>query len=261
MSPSETGGTRPSKRYLRWTLNERVQHWTLAVTFLLLVITGFALKYPEAWWVRPFLGVEWQFNLRGLLHRVAGTVFLALGVYHISYMLGTRRGRELRAAFRPRPQDLRDLVHNVSYNLGLRRQRPAFAHFTYMEKVEYLALIWGAVIMGVSGLMLWFEEVTLLLFPKWVLDLVTVIHLYEAWLASLAILVWHFYYVILNPDVYPLNTSMIDGMISEEALREEHFLEWQALQSGEKQQTSESNKAQKRQAIGKIGAAHGRPSD
>lgn len=228
------------KSYIRWSVNERMQHWLLAVSFTILVLTGFALKYPESWWVRPFTVVAWFSDLRGLLHRIAGGAFLLLGFYHIFYMLGTKRGRQLFNAFIPRLQDIRDLSQNLSYNLGLLKHSPKFGHFSYMEKAEYLALIWGAVIMGVTGLMLWFENITLILFPKWVIDLVTVIHLYEAWLATLAIVVWHFYYVIFKPDVYPMNTSMIDGKLTEKEMREEYFLEWEELQNLlEKQRESE----------------------
>lgn len=236
--PIESNG----RRYLRWTQNERIQHWTLAVSFILLVITGFALKYPESWWVRSFAGIEWLFDLRGLLHRIAGAVFLALGVYHVVYLAATERGRRLWSAFIPRMQDLRHFTQNIGFNLGLRKQAPQFDHFSYMEKAEYFALLWGAVIMGVTGLMLWFENITLTFFAKWVIDLVTVIHLYEAWLATLAIVVWHFYYVIFNPDVYPLNTSMVDGKISEKEMRDEYFMEWQRLQGDENEEGAESDK-------------------
>lgn len=218
------------KYYLRWTRNERIQHWVLAASFILLVLTGFGLKYPDAWWVRPLSGVPGLFNLRGLLHRAAGAVLLALGVYHVLYMIGSRRGRQLSDVMRPKLQDIRDFKDNIGYNLGLKRQGPRFHHFSYMEKAEYFALIWGTVIMGVTGLMLWFDGITLRFFEKWVIDLVTVIHLYEAWLATLAIIVWHFYYVIFNPDVYPLNRTMVDGNISEEELRHEYHLEWLELQ-------------------------------
>ncbi|MFQ5605534.1 MAG: formate dehydrogenase subunit gamma [bacterium] len=224
------------KAYVRWTLNERIQHWIMAASFILLVLTGFGLKYPEAWWVRPFAGIEWLFDLRGLLHRIAGAIFILLGFYHTWYMLGTRRGRSLTSAFLPKVQDLRDLSQNISYNLGLSKHPPKFGHFSYMEKAEYLALIWGAVVMGVTGLLLWFDGITLKFFSKWIIDLLTVIHLYEAWLATLAIVVWHFYYVILNPDIYPLNTSMVDGKITEKEFRDEYYLEWLAMQENSKEE-------------------------
>jgi hypothetical protein len=73
-----------------------------------------------------------------------------------------------------------------------------------------------------TGLLLWFVNLTLRLFPLWVVDLLTLVHYYEAWLATLAILVWHFYFVIFNPDVYPMNWSWITGVISEDMLRHEH---------------------------------------
>lgn len=229
---TDQDGRRP-RRYLRWTKSERIQHWVLAASFVVLVITGFALKYPEAWWVRPFIGSQFVADLRGLLHRIAGTTFLVLGVYHLGYLLFSWRGRSQIRALRPRLRDVTDGLKNFAYNLGLARQRPQFGHYSYVEKAEYWALIWGAVIMGGTGLMLWFEEWTLALFPKWVIDLVTVIHLYEAWLATLAIVVWHFYSVIFRPDVYPVDLSMITGEISEEALREEHALEFLELQRGQ----------------------------
>jgi len=223
--------------YIRWSLNERVQHWSLASSFILLVITGFALKYPDSWWVTPISGVDWLFDLRGLIHRICGAVFLGLGVYHAAYMFGSHRGRQLVSAFRPGLKDLQDAAQNISYNLGFSKHPPQFSHFSYMEKAEYLALIWGAVIMGATGLMLWFENTTLRFFPKWTIDLVTVIHLYEAWLATLAIVVWHLYYVIINPDVYPLNTSMVNGKLTEKEMRDEYFLEWEALQKSDGETT------------------------
>lgn len=216
--------------YIRWTLNERFQHWALAISFIVLVITGFQLKYPDAWWTKPFVGGEWLFNLRGLLHRISGSVTLLIGVYHIVYMLATKRGRKLSQELLPRKQDLRDFVQNIAYNFGRKQEPPQFGHFSYMEKTEYFALIWGTIIMGLTGLMLWFEGLTLALFSRWVIDLLTVIHLYEAWLATLAIVVWHFYYVIFNPEVYPVNTSMFDGKISDKMMRYEHTLEWQQHQ-------------------------------
>jgi formate dehydrogenase gamma subunit len=224
--------------HVRWSTDERVQHWILAASFFLLVVTGFALKYPEVWWAKEFVGFGWLFNLRGLVHRIAGASFLVLGIYHLYYMFFTRRGRSLTRAMAILARDIRDVSDNVLYYSGLRTSPPRFDHFNYMEKVEYYALLWGTVVMGCTGLMLWFNEITLALFPRWVIDLVTVVHLYEAWLATLAIAVWHFYFVIFNPDVYPVNTSMINGYISDEHLRDEYSLEWERLHRPTESKTS-----------------------
>lgn len=218
------------KRYLRWTLNERLQHWIMAVSFIMLVLTGFGLKYPNAWWVQPIIRLDHLAALRGTVHRIFAAIFMLLGIYHIFYITLTKRGRALGKAFIPGIQDLRDFLQNIAYNFGFRKHPPVFGHFSYIEKAEYLALIWGTIIMGISGLMLWFNELTLKFFPKWILDLMTVIHFYEAWLATLAIVVWHFYYVIFNPDTYPLNKSMIDGRLTEKEMRHEYFREWEELE-------------------------------
>ena len=62
------------------------------------------------------------------------------------------------------------------------------------------------------------------LLPKAWLDIATSVHFYEALLATLAILVWHFYSVIFDPDVYPLNTAFLTERKVEEPAEEETAL-------------------------------------
>ena len=89
------------------------------------------------------------------------------------------------------------------------------------------------VIMGVTGAGLWFEWLTLKFLPLWWIQIFTTIHYFEAWLATLAIIVWHFYAVIFNPEVYPLNTSMVSGWISEHHMAIEHGRELARIQAAE----------------------------
>ena len=88
---------------------------------------------------------------------------------------------------------------------------PALAEHSYIEKAEYWAVVWGAVVMILSGVTLWANDLALAWMPKSILDVATSVHFYEAVLATLAILVWHFYSVIFDPDVYPLDTAAITG--------------------------------------------------
>lgn len=225
--------------YLRWTKAERVQHWILAVAFFLLVATGFALKYPESWWAWPFVYAG-NIDLRGILHRAAATAYIALSLYHILYLIFSARGRAQFRALMIRLQDLRDLAWQVRRNLGKHAPAPEYGHFTYWEKIEYWALIWGTVVMVVTGLLLWFENISLRYLPLWALDVATVIHLYEAILASVSILVWHFYFVIFDPNVYPLNFSMVNGYLTQQQMEEEHAGELQELlQRKEKEKEEE----------------------
>ena len=80
-----------------------------------------------------------------------------------------------------------------------------------MEKAEYWAVVWGAAVMILSGVMLWASDFAMAWLPKSLLDVATAVHFYEAVLATLAILVWHFYSVIFDPDVYPLDTAALTG--------------------------------------------------
>jgi len=106
---------------------------------------------------------------------------------------------------------VREGLLNFAYNLGLRRARPQLSSHGYVEKAEYWAVVWGAVVMILTGLMLWANEFTLKWLPKSVLDVATAVHFYEAVLAGLAIVVWHLYSVIFDPDVYPMETAWLTG--------------------------------------------------
>lgn len=220
--------------YLRMTLHERLQHGALVVSFVVLVVTGFMLRYPEAWWVVAIRGVSTgAFEWRGLIHRVAGVALIAAGFWHGCYLAGTAAGRALFRDLLPRRRDFTDPFRVLRYNLGLARAKPAFGRFSYIEKIEYWAMLWGSVVMGVTGLILWFDNTSMGLLTKLGFDISRTIHLYEAVLATLAIIVWHFYFVIFNPDVYPMNLAWLTGWMSEREMREEHPLELARLRPPE----------------------------
>ncbi len=218
----------PQNWFARMSAAERWQHGLLFVSFTILVYTGFALKFPETWLFRWLVALENGNALRGWIHRSAALVMIATSLWHLVYLL-TRRGRLQLMAMLPKFEDVKEVAQNIGYLLGLRREPPHFGRFSYIEKAEYWALIWGTLVMATTGLVLWFENITLRFLPKWALDVATLVHYYEAWLATLAILVWHFYYVIFNPDVYPMNWTWLTGKISEEALRHEHPREYEEL--------------------------------
>lgn len=217
----------------RMTRFERWQHGLLLVSFAVLVYTGFALKFPESWLFRWLVALEKGYAIRSWVHRGAAILLVATALLHVTYLL-TRRGRIQLGRVRPVWQDVKDVVGNLAFLLGLRGEKPLFGHFSYVEKAEYWAVVWGSLVMIGTGFMLWFENETLRYLPKWALDVATVVHYYEAWLATLAIAVWHLYAVIFNPDVYPMNWTWLTGKISREQLREEHPGEFEGLrQQGE----------------------------
>jgi cytochrome b subunit of formate dehydrogenase len=223
-------GNVPHRLHLRMTVNERLQHAVLGISFVLLVVTGFMLRYPEAWWVDLLRRMsDHMFEWRGLLHRIAGVVMILCGVWHAVYLAATERGRQLFRDVLPRWSDVTDLLGTVRYNLGMAAHKPLYARFSYVEKAEYWAMIWGTFLMTLTGFLLWFDNFTMGLFTKLGFDIFRIVHFYEAVLATLAIIVWHFYAVIFNPDVYPMNMAWLTGKMSEEEMLHEHPLELQRI--------------------------------
>jgi formate dehydrogenase gamma subunit len=211
---------------LRMSLSHRWQHAVLALSFIILTVTGLALRFPDSG-LAAMLGSSEA--ARRWTHRMAGIVMLLTGLYHLIHVLTTREGRRLVNDLLPVKKDLTDLMCAVRYLLGLSAAKPQIGRFGYTEKMEYWAVIWGTIIMGVTGLMIWFKLDVTMFLPRWVVDVALTIHYYEAVLACLAILVWHFYHVIFDPDIYPLNTACWDGRMSEEWQKHEHPLENQML--------------------------------
>ena len=206
----------------RMNLSQRLQHALLAVSFIVLAITGFALKFPDSWLARAMGSSE---PFRRWSHRIAAIVLLAVGACHIVYLLATRDGRQLVKDLLPVKKDLADAWAAVRYLTGLSQDKPKIARFGYAEKMEYWAVIWGTIIMGVTGIMVWFKIDVTRLLPRWAVEVALTIHYYEAVLACLAIVVWHFYHVMFDPDVYPVNLACWDGKVSEHWQAEEHPLE------------------------------------
>ncbi|HUA62284.1 MAG TPA: cytochrome b/b6 domain-containing protein [Verrucomicrobiae bacterium] len=190
---------------------ERVQHAVMAISFITLVWTGFALKFPDQLWARPLLMLEGTHSMRSIIHRVAAVVFIAVAFTHLISLIVSRKLRHHWLEMIPKVRDAREAMSNFAYNIGLGNTPPGRSDHSYIEKAEYWAVIWGAIVMAASGLLLWANNLAMKLFPKFWLDVATSIHFYEAVLATLAIVVWHFYSVIFDPDVYPLNTAFLTG--------------------------------------------------
>jgi len=212
---------RSKKQVQRMTQNEVWQHWFLMITFIVLVISGFSLRYSESWWVNLLFGWEGGFPVRGIIHRVAAILFSVTAIWHLIFIFG-KRGRQFLKDISPSVKDIKELYQMVAYNLGTKKSRPIFGRFSYIEKAEYWSLVWGTAIMIITGFFLWFEDAAIQWFPKGFLDVMLVIHFYEAWLALLAILIWHLYSTVFNPSVYPMNPSWIDGKMPLEQHLHEH---------------------------------------
>jgi len=211
---------------VRWDRNQILQHLFLVISFSALVLSGFALYLPAEWAGK--LGVLGKplFDLRGQIHRVAALVMVISSLYHLYWLFFTRRGRREFVELLPDPlHDGRDMIASFAWFVGLRDAPPPGRRFTYREKLEYWALVWGTFVMVASGVVLWTEDN----WPALVVQLSQVVHGYEALLAFAAILLWHMFGVHLKPGIFPMNRTWIDGWMPVHAMKEEHREEYEAM--------------------------------
>jgi len=213
---------RKTPQIRRMRANEVWQHAFLAASFIVLVISGFALRFSDGWVARLFFGWDGGFAVRGIIHRGAAVIFMLTVVWHAVFMIASRRGRRFVQDMFPTQRDFRFFIRKILYNLGIGDEMLCVQRFSYVEKAEYWALVWGTAVMVVTGLFLWFDNWFMQFLPKGVLDVALVIHYWEAWLAALAVLVWHAYSTIFHPAVYPMNPSWLTGMMPEEMYLHEH---------------------------------------
>ena len=210
------------EKVVRFRLWQRLEHWLLAASFMGLLATGLPQKFNQAeaslWVVNALGGID---NVRSL-HRVLATLFVAESVLHVGEIGLDLMRRRFRPSMVVTLQDFRDAFNMLRYSLGLIPQRPQFDRYDYRQKFEYWGIVFGAVIMIATGLVLWFPTYATQALPGQLVPAAKEMHSGEALLALLVIVVWHFYDVVLSPSVFPLDTAMITGFISRERLHEEH---------------------------------------
>lgn len=207
----------PGRSVMRMERTQRIQHMLLFVSFIVLAITGFALKHPDSW-MAWMLGADDA--IRRGLHRIFGLLLLATAVWHVLYVLTTAEGKRLFCDLWPRRGDVRGAADRIRSLAGKTPVRPRCGRFGYVEKIEYWAVVWGVVIMGVTGLMIWLKIDVTRILPRWAVEVATTVHYYEAILACLAVVVWHAYHVVFDPGVYPMNWAWWDGRVADEPCRE-----------------------------------------
>lgn len=222
------------KFFQRLSLQFRIQHIVLFSSVGVLIITGIPMlcilgKPGEIWWSQSTVQALGGITIYRYIHRVAATALAGISLYHFLYTIFTREGRREFIELLPQGKDVIDVTMNFLYFLGLRKERPRFGRYTYYEKFDYWAVYWGCVIMGVSGLVLWFPEIAAKYVPWLTYTLSAEIHADEAILAALVLLIWHSYNVHLNPSHFPGSLLWWHGKISHEEMVWDHPLEYNNL--------------------------------
>lgn len=235
----------PTPQYVRFTLSDRAQHLVMLLSFTTLAITGLVQKYAlhpaSIFIVRLWGGVE---NVRST-HHVAATLLMLVAVYHLislGYKIFVLRRPMVML---PSLQDVKDAWTVFTHNIGLRKSGAQMGRYTFEEKAEYWALVWGILIMGLTGFIMWNPLATVQLLPGEIIPAAKAAHGAEALLAVLAIVVWHMYGVHLKR----FNKSMWTGRLSEQEMLHEHPLELADIKAGMAGETAEAAVLRRRRTI------------
>lgn len=233
------------KTYLRFDILQRIQHLLFMLSFTLLGFTGLPQKFP----LSPIS--LWIFNLLGgietvrVIHHTSAIVMMIVSIYHVLEVLYRVLVLRTPISMIPWISDIKHVYEDVLYYLGFRKHMGYYGRYTYAEKVEYLALVWGTIVMGLTGFIMWNPISSLRIMPGEMVPAAKAAHGGEAILAVLAIIIWHFYHV----HIKHLNLSMFTGKLSHEEMKHEHPAELAQIEQGAGSERIPSRVLRKRQYV------------
>jgi len=216
------------QKYLRFTISDRVEHWVQMASFATLGMTGLAQKYSGSeisiWFIALLGGIE---SLR-IIHRIASTGLMLGTIYHFGTAGYKYYVKRSRITMLPNLNDVKAAWGIFLHNLRLKKSKPQQGRYTFDEKFEYWAFVWGTAVMGLTGFILWNPIATTKLLPGIAIPAAKAAHSGEALLAVLAIIIWHFY----NVHIKHLNKAMFTGYLTEHEMLDEHPLELADIKAG-----------------------------
>jgi cytochrome b subunit of formate dehydrogenase len=220
----------------RFDSSTRALHIVIMVTFLGLAATGMPLLFSDAPWARILAGLFGGFYGAGLVHRFMGATLLAAVAWHLANVCWRAFVRGESGLFWgptsmvPQPRDFTQFWQQMEWFFG-QASYPNYEHFTYWEKFDYLAVLWGTLLMGAAGLVLWFPEAASRVLPGWMFNVALFVHGAEASLAIGFIFVVHFFNGHLRPGKFPMDLVIFTGLVSDEELKHERAGQYQRLAS------------------------------
>jgi formate dehydrogenase gamma subunit len=231
--PSETTLTtepvQKKQTFIRFDLIQRISHIVLLVSFTILAVTGLPQKFAESPLSQAMINGMGGIETTRLIHHVAAVILLVVSIAHIldlGYRIFVLR---YQLSMLPVIEDFKHLFQDISYYLGQRKHRAYYGRYSYGEKVEYLAVVWGTVVMAITGFIMWNPIFATRLLPGSIIPASKAAHGWEAVLAVAAIIIWHFYHVHLRH----FNKSIFNGKLSREEMEEEHPAELAQIEAGE----------------------------
>jgi cytochrome b subunit of formate dehydrogenase len=241
----ENVSSQPQPALVRFTLSQRIEHLFLLVSFTVLGVTGLPQKYAESpasqWTIGVFGGIE----MTRLIHHIAAVILLLVSIFHIIAVLYRVWVLRTPLSMFPVIEDFKHLFQDLSYYMGVSKHKAYYGRYNYAEKVEYLAVVWGTLIMAITGFMMWNPIATTRLLPGEMIPASKAAHGGEAVLAVLSIILWHFYHVHLKH----FNKSMFTGKLTRKEMEHEHPGELAMIDAGKGYKPPEANVLKRRNRI------------
>ncbi len=212
--------------YRRFSLYNRILHAVMMFSFFALAITGMALKFSYMTWAQGVARALGGFGVTGTVHRLGAVVLFGVFVMHLWYVIRRKKtlGRSwLKTIYGPDTilfnlRDLKEFIQSMRWFFGI-GPRPRYGRYTYWEKFDYFAVLWGIIIIGGTGCILWFPEFFTRFVPGWSINVATIIHSDEALLAVGFIFTIHFFNTHFRPDKFPLDPVMFSGRVTVDELK------------------------------------------
>jgi cytochrome b subunit of formate dehydrogenase len=228
-------GADATRHVQRFDLEHRILHRLVMLTFIGLTVTGLPVLFSHAAWAHAIAAIFGGFHATGIVHRLLGATLLAGLAWHVgrlAWRIVVRREKGMLwgpTSMVPQPRDLVDLYRQFKWFLGL-GPAPRFEQFTYWEKLDYLAVLYGTALMGAAGLVLWFPVAAARLLPGWMFNVALLVHGAEACLAIGFIFTVHFFNGHLRPGKFPMDLVIFTGAVSEQELRHERAAQFDRLE-------------------------------
>ena len=234
----------------RYSVHIVIQHLLIFITFMFLVATGLPIYFSDVFWAPAVISFFGGIDTARLIHRIAGFTMMFAAAYHVVTIVGGTLRKIFSHEFDykrtqiPRLKDLYDLIHDLKYFLGIATYRPKMEKFMYKQKLHYLAIMWGTLVLIAAGSALLFPDIMAKLIsgtlgnllPQGVIGeesyaaffqaLARLMHADEAVMALIVVAFWHWSNVHLVPGRFPMQWTFLTGRITREHQIEEHFLEY-----------------------------------
>ena len=228
--------SRSGKQYQRFTGFARKLHLVMLLAFFTLALTGMMLKFSYMGWAQRFSALLGGFSTTGVLHRVAALTLISVFLTHLADVWRRKRrsGKTwLQVITAPDSlvftlQDAREFWQSIEWFLG-KGPRPRYGRYTYWEKFDYFAVFWGMLIIGSTGLLLWFPQVFTVILPGWTVNVATILHSDEALLAVAFIFTVHFFNTHFRPDKFPMDPVIFTGQVPLEELERDKPREYEEM--------------------------------